>query len=177
MLGVWFLLQLGEMVLDKEPFDPQIHFSTASLGILSCQDVPLSVPLHLNKTKTDQQGVGQTRAVSCVCARVPHLMCPVHLALALLTRRSSTVVSSAAGEVQATTFANGQSCCLPACPQLVTKDGEVLRRSQVVSAIKWLVAHLGLDPTQYVGHSLRRGGVTSAMVAGLSPVVIQQMGG
>ncbi len=66
---------------------------------------------------------------------------------------------------------------LPVCPLLVMKDGEVLCRSQVVSAIKWLVAQLGLDLTQYVGHSLWQGGAMSAAVAGLSPAVIQQMGG
>ncbi len=87
------------------------------------------------------------------------------------------VVPSAAGKLQATIYANGQSHCLPVCPLLVMKDGEALHRSQVVSAIKWLVAQLGLDPTYYVGHSLWRGGATSAVAVGLSPAVIEQMGG
>ncbi len=72
VFGVWFLLQLGEMVPDKEPFDSQRHLNSSSLTVTTNQGAGLVLELQLIKTKTDQLGTGQVRAVTCVCPQVPY---------------------------------------------------------------------------------------------------------
>eukprot|EP00882_Tetradesmus_deserticola_P030518 GHRQ01034303.1.p1 GENE.GHRQ01034303.1~~GHRQ01034303.1.p1 ORF type:complete len:120 (+),score=10.76 GHRQ01034303.1:115-474(+) len=39
----------------------------------------------------------------------------------------------------------------------------------LAGGVKELVALLGLDPSQYVSHSLRRGGASGALASGLAP--------
>ncbi len=80
---MWFLLQLGEMVLNKEPFDPQRHLNSSSLMVTTSHGVGLVLELQLVKTKMDQLGTGQVRMVTCVCPQVPYTMCPVHVTLTL----------------------------------------------------------------------------------------------
>ncbi len=71
VFGIWFLLRLGEIVPNKEPFDPQRHLNLSSLTVTANQGTGLVLELQLIKTKTDQSGIGQMRAVTCVC---PHVL-------------------------------------------------------------------------------------------------------
>ncbi len=49
-------------------------------------------------------------------------------------------------------------------------------QSDVVKAIKWLAEQSGLPAAEFVGHSLRRGRATLALMAGASIPVIQALG-
>ncbi len=126
--------------------------------------------LQLIKTKTDQLRTGQVWAVTCVCPQVPYMMCPVHGALALRAQRSPITQRPMGG-----TAAFGRP--LPVVPLFQCRNGQTLRRPQVVRAIKWLAGQLRCDPMQFLGHSLQQGGATSAAAAGLSAETIQQLGG
>ena len=42
--------------------------------------------------------------------------------------------------------------------------------------VKWLMASIGLDPNKFGAHSLRIGGATAALAAGVSPAQIRLLG-
>jgi len=47
---------------------------------------------------------------------------------------------------------------------------------QVRGTVKYLMLSLGLDPRKFGAHSLRIGGATAALSAGLSPAAIRAAG-
>ncbi len=63
-------------------------------------------------------------------------------------------------------------------PLFIAQCGTPVVRSQVISAIKWLTyqQQTGLPAADFAGHSLFRGGVTSALMAGACILVIQALG-
>ncbi len=173
MLGVCFLRHFGELVPDKEAFNLQRHLSLASLAVVSSSDQSLMVVLCLFKSKMDQKGLGQTWVVTCMCSQLSHLMCPMHVALGQLKWRETQSDLPAGHHLTADCRSGHRS----APPLLLAADRVVLCRVQVVSAIKWLASHLGLDLMWFSSHSLCRGGATSVAAAGLSVVMIQHLGG
>ncbi len=61
-------------------------------------------------------------------------------------------------------------------PLFVGQNGTLVVRSEVVAAIRWLAGQLGLPAADFAGHSLRRGGATSTLMAGASILVIEALG-
>ena len=57
-----------------------------------------------------------------------------------------------------------------------TASGAAFRVSDVRRVVKWMMAKLGLDPSRYGAHSLRIGGATAALAAGVSPAQIRLLG-
>lgn len=55
-------------------------------------------------------------------------------------------------------------------------DGSPLRTRHVCAAVKACMAAVGLDPDRFGAHSLRIGGATAALAAGVSPQLIRLMG-
>jgi site-specific recombinase XerD len=47
---------------------------------------------------------------------------------------------------------------------------------RLASGIKHLVSAIGMDPSSYSTHSLRKGGATSAIRAGVDPLLVQAAG-
>ena len=55
-------------------------------------------------------------------------------------------------------------------------NGESVRTGDVREMVRHLMRQIGCDPLQYGAHSLRIGGATAAMAAGVDPAVIKVMG-
>jgi hypothetical protein len=56
------------------------------------------------------------------------------------------------------------------------EDGSALTVRQLRDAVKGMMAAIGLDPARFGAHSLRIGGATAALAAGVSPSLIRIMG-
>lgn len=104
--------------------------------------------VHLPRSKTDQEGRGQT---------VPIIRgqqaCPVR---ALNDWLSRTGIDT--GPVFVRIGRDGQP-----------KPGQALSAQTVALIIKWYVFKAGFDPSQFSGHSLRRGFATQAAMNGATP--------
>ena len=57
-----------------------------------------------------------------------------------------------------------------------TANGAAFKVSDVRSVVKWMMAKMGLDPKRFGAHSLRIGGATAALAAGVSPAQIRLLG-
>lgn len=55
-------------------------------------------------------------------------------------------------------------------------DGEAVSVKDIRRMVKWMMLQLGLDPARFGAHSLRIGGATAALAAGLSPAAIRAAG-
>lgn len=108
--------------------------------------------LRIKKSKTDQYAEGRTIQVFATGA----VTCPVHAMWRLMSlfprpRPQSTVFQ--------------------------LRSGVPLSRHVVERRLKSLVKSIGLDPSQYNTHSLRRGGATTYSLANVSDRMIQVIGG
>ena len=63
-----------------------------------------------------------------------------------------------------------------ATPLFVNETGSPLKAADVRKAVKKIVQAIGQDPKLYGAHSLRIGGATAALAAGISPAHIQLLG-
>ena len=61
-------------------------------------------------------------------------------------------------------------------PLFCHDDGSPVRVSELRAAIKQWMEALGLDPAMFGAHSLRIGGATAALAAGVPPSLIRIMG-
>ena len=59
---------------------------------------------------------------------------------------------------------------------LFRRGGAAIRVREVRDMVKVLMSRLGLDPARFGAHSLRIGGATAALAAGLSPAAIRAAG-
>jgi len=57
-----------------------------------------------------------------------------------------------------------------------TASGAAFSVSGIRRVVKWLMASIGLDPNKFGAHSLRIGGATAALAAGVSPAQIRLLG-
>ena len=64
----------------------------------------------------------------------------------------------------------------PTTPLFRTTDGAAVTVGNLRRVIKQLMEQLGLDPRRFGAHSLRIGGATAALAAGLSPAAIRAAG-
>ena len=55
-------------------------------------------------------------------------------------------------------------------------NGEAFRREDVAAMVKRIMASIGLDPARFGAHSLRIGGATAALAAGVQPTLIRVLG-
>ena len=63
-----------------------------------------------------------------------------------------------------------------ACAMFCFPDGTPIRTRDVRIAVRCAMAAAGLDPIRFGAHSLRIGGATAALAAGVSPQLIRLMG-
>ena len=73
-------------------------------------------------------------------------------------------------------FLRSRSDAKPDDPLFSDPQGNILRRSYLVSAIKLLVSMTGRDPANFLGHSLRAGAATMGAELGFENWEIQLMG-
>ena len=111
--------------------------------------------LHIKRSKTDQYAEGRTVQVYATGA----VTCPVHAMRRLIT------------------LCSNQRRVRPQSAVFVLRSGLLLSRHVVERRLKSLVTSIGLDPSQYNTHSLRRGGATSYSLANVPDRMIQVIGG
>ena len=61
-------------------------------------------------------------------------------------------------------------------PLFRKSDGAALTRADISEIVKHLMSSVGLNPAHFGAHSLRIGGATAALAAGISPAVIRITG-
>ncbi len=148
-LGYFGFLRAGEMTVPSdEDFDPTMHLTRSDIAL----DDPLRpgvVRVHIKQSKTDPFRKG----IYLYIGRTNSDLCPVTALLGYLVTR-------------------GQR---PG-PLFVFKDGRLLTRQRLVSAVREALAVAGLDQSQYCGHSFRIGAATTAASRGLEDSVIKTLG-
>jgi len=134
-------------------------FRRSELVALTVEDVEhvkQGIVIHLRRSKTDQAGEGRKIAIPYARGAV----CPVHALQEWL---------QISGITSGLIFRG------------VTRHGHIsefgLSPQSVALVVKERAAAVGLDATQYAGHSLRAGLVTSAAQAGISSWKIRQQTG
>ncbi len=139
-------MRSGEMTLTS--FDPSSHLS---FGDVTVDDIsaPQIVKLHLKASKTDPFRKG----VEIVLGRTHNSLCPVAALLSYLTRR---------GNKPGFLF--------------LSADGRPLTKSRFILKIREALSYLGIDSSQYAGHSFRIGAATTAAAQGIQDSVIQMLG-
>jgi len=127
-----------------------------SLAVEEIEPVPQGLIFNLRFSKTDQEGRGRKVAIPYARGAV----CPVIALQAWL---------EVSGISEGPLF------------RAVNRHGVIAKASLTAQAVALVVKQraqaAGLDPTQYAGHSLRAGLVTSAAVAGVSGWKIRQQTG
>jgi integrase len=127
-----------------------------SLDVSDLEFCAEGILICLRRSKTDQEGKGRIIAVPNVRGRV----CPCR---ALIRWLSAAKITS--GPV------------FRAVDQYGQVRSSRLTGQSVSLIVKGRVAHLGLDPSRYSGHSLRAGFVTSAAQVQVHPVQIRAQTG
>ena len=61
-------------------------------------------------------------------------------------------------------------------PMFCFTDGRAIRTTDVRTAVRCAMEAAGCDPMRYGAHSLRIGGATAALAAGVTPQLIRLMG-
>ncbi len=148
-LGYFGFLRAGEMTVPSDDnFDPTVHLTRGDIAV----DDPLKpevVRVHIKQSKTDPFRKG----IYLYIGKTNSELCPVTALLGYLVVR-------------------GQR---PG-PLFVFKDGRFLSRQRLVSAVREALRAVGLDQSQYCGHSFRIGAATTAASRGLEDSVIKTLG-
>ena len=139
---------------DGESFEPARHLTRADCRFRSSPDGTLYMVLTIRPAK---KGPGQQKTVPLLIAAGGTLLDPVRA----MQRYIALSPVSAMAEVSTPLFhSRGQAITVRETRRLVQ---ELMRR-------------LGLDPRRYGAHSLRIGGATAALAAGMSPSTIRAAG-
>ncbi|MCP3663586.1 MAG: hypothetical protein GY696_14030 [Gammaproteobacteria bacterium] len=113
-----------------------------------------SVTIHLKITKTDQ-GARERSPVTLPCVCPENFQpCPACLLRRILDSRRGAP---------------------PDSPVFLCK-GKPIHRELVVTKLKEWTSSIGMNPQEVSGHSLRRGGATSALMAGRSEAEVMKLG-
>lgn len=146
-LGFFGFLRAGEFTCTTtEASDPPLSPSDI---VVDSRDNPQRITVHLRRTKTDPFGVG----CHIYLGRTHTTPCPVAAVLHYLSIRPPS-----------------------AGPLFLFQDGAILTRAALVSNLRTALTQVGVDSTQYAGHSFRIGAATAAARAGYSDSFIQTLG-
>ncbi|KAF5379032.1 hypothetical protein D9615_006011 [Tricholomella constricta] len=146
-------LRCGELTLDHgEKFSTSNHLSWGCVSFLPSFADPTHVRLDLPASKTDPFRKG----VSILIAKAPP--------------GSTTCAVTALHHLFST---NPQ---LLDAPLFSNPDGSPLTRATFISTLKLRLTSLGIDASQYSGHSFRRGAASAAAAVGYADHEIQLLG-
>ena len=149
IVAFFVFLRCGEFTV-KSKFDPAVNLSVASIQFCK-KSTSASVTLRSSKTDPFRKGV----TISLFCTK--SAICPVHsLSTYCVFRRHQGAQ--------------------PSDPLFVVESGTALSRTFFVMHLRGLIARLGLDQTNYNGHSFRIGAATSAAKAKIEDHLIQTLG-
>ena len=147
-LGFFGFMRSGEFTTSPSQDPDECTLSVSDVAVNSRQD-PQVLTISLRRSKTDPFGMG----THIYLGRTGNLLCPVSAVLAYLAVRPPT----------------------PG-PLFLFQDGTPLSRSQLVSHLREALTQLGVDVTNYSGHSFRIGAASTAAKAGFSDSFIQTLG-
>ena len=148
-LGFFGFMRAGEFteVSPQKNSEPRLAASDISVD---SHENPQVLTVHLRQSKTDPFGVGAYIRLGRTSDRV---LCPVSALLAYMAMRPP-----------------GEG------PLFHFQDGTPLSRQLLVRHVREALAKVGVDTTQYSGHSFRIGAATAAAQAGFSDSFIQTLG-
>ena len=142
-------MRAGEMTLPSESaFDPNTHLCFKDVSV-DCIEDPKIVKLNLKASKTDPFRKG----VEVVLGKTDNDLCPVTALLAYLAIRGS-----------------GPGFLF------LFSDRRPLTKQRFIQRVRQALSAIGVDSSQYAGHSFRIGAATTASALGLSESTIQMLG-
>ena len=142
-------MRAGEMTLPSESaFDPNTHLCFKDVSV-DCIEDPKIVKLNLKASKTDPFRKG----VEVVLGKTDNDLCPVTALLAYLAIRGS-----------------GPGFLF------LFSDRRPLTKQRFIQRVRQALSAIGVDSSQYAGHSFRIGAATTASARGLSESTIQMLG-
>ena len=139
---------------DGEAFDRLRHLTRADVSFRTAEDGNLYMVLMMRPAK---KGPSQQKTVPLLIAAGGELLDPVRLMQRMLA------LDPLGDRVAAET-------------PLFARMGRCILVREVRGMVQSLMARLGLDPSRFGAHSLRIGGATAALAAGLSPASIRAAG-
>jgi hypothetical protein len=151
-LAVPAFLRCGEFTVRKSSsFDPAAHLTRSSVRFEPSFAAPNYIVLSIPSSKTDPFRKGMSLFIS---AAPGASTCPVASLkqLYMLDPRP------------------------PESPLFVGDDGLPLLRGDLIRRLREDLSSLGLNASDYAGHSFRRGGASSAAAAGFHDFELQQLG-
>lgn len=155
--GHFLMLRAGELtVASSDHFDSSIHLTFSDAKLRTSADGSEYLSLQIKQSKTDQRRQG----VTLYTAHSNHFVC------AVCAMKTNLALHHRRGTVNKATTT----------PLFQLSDSSPLTKNALVSLVSQLLRLIGLDPSQYSGHSLRIGGATSASIAGLSDYEIKLLG-
>ena len=151
--GHFLMLRAGEFTVpSNEEFDTSSHLTAADAKLHTSSDGMEYLTVHIKRSKTDQRGQG----VTLYTGHSGHRVCAVCAMKKNLAIRGRPVSSAA--------------------PLFQLADSSPVTKAGLLTFVSHLLRLIGIDPSQYSGHSFRIGGATSASLAGLSDYEIKLIG-
>lgn len=147
-LGFFGFMRSGEFTSPLSQDPDTCTLSVADVAIDSRQN-PQILTILIRRSKTDQSGAG----THLYLGRTGNILCPVSAVLAYLAIRPPT----------------------PG-PLFLFQDGTPLSRNRLVTHMRDALCQLGIDATNFSGHSFRIGAATAAAKAGFDDSFIQTLG-
>ena len=154
---VGFFGFLRKATLLPKSSSPEAISKALCIKDVSFQDAS-TIQLTIRHTKTIQFG---QRTLTLPFAQGKGCLCPVKAITSLLANLNSVKISS---EQPLFSYVDTEG------------NFKFLTHGSFVKLLKSSLASCGLDPTDYSGHSLRRGGCTFSFKLGISPVLIKLRG-
>ena len=147
----FLMLRASEFTLRKgELFDPTIHLTAADVQFHTSPQGKEYLSFRIKKSKTDQRKQG----ITLYTAHTGHKVCAVCAMKTYLSLRSPKT------NISLFHLANHSP----------------VSREELLAFISHLLILIGINPSQYSGHSFRIGGATSASLAGLTDYEIKLLG-
>ena len=142
-------LRSGEATVPTQSsYDAAVHLSISDVSLTSAAD-PEAIVVRIKASKTDPFRNG----TSIYLGRTGRDLCPVAALLGYITHRG-----------------------MSPGPRFRFESGQPLTRDALVREIRLALGRVGMDATQYSGHSFRIGAATSAAAAGIDDAVIKTLG-
>lgn len=157
MMLAWFaLLRVSEYTSKTEEHDPESNLCRRDITFFPSREAPEGFRVNIKVSKTDQWRVGHTLVIY---ATGDPTFCPVKEMQHLFD------IDPQPDHAPLFNFAD---------PRETTTRS--MARRKFISAFNFLVVAVGLQPMEIMSHSLRSGGATALLRAGVAPIVVTQLG-
>lgn len=157
LMMAWFaLLRVSEYTSKTEEHNPEIHLCRRDIKFFPSQAAAEGYRVNIKISKTDQWRVGHTLVVY---ATGDPDFCPVRAMVELFENDPQPPNAPAFNFADPTVRSSRSSA-----------------RRRFTTALNILVLAVGLEPMEVTSHSLRAGGATALLRAGVAPIVVTQLG-